>query len=314
MSDQHNDNSRAEDGNMAGPQQQAHEAADASGTDRSGTSLPVSQSRAPGHRGEAEADGAARPRPGQVTVIAPTAQGSSYQGSSHQSSSHQSWSGHTIDDERSGMRAGAQDDGRGKWRLSAYAAIFVLAAIAGVVGGSLATAGLSRMMAAAPPKPDDSQTAAMQQSIGKIGSDLAALKSSLERASKTDAAQFSKINDRIEKIEKAQAEPAAKLAKISETLEKLRVAAAAAPAAAKETTASIPATPVASKPEIKRLPTIPGWRIRDVANGSALLEGRGGLYEVYAGDPLPGVGRVDAIRRQDGRWVVVTSRGLIVAR
>ena len=26
------------------------------------------------------------------------------------------------------------------------------------------------------------------------------------------------------------------------------------------------------------------------------------------------VGRVDAIRRQDGRWVVVTSRGLIVAR
>ena len=34
------------------------------------------------------------------------------------------------------------------------------------------------------------------------------------------------------------------------------------------------------------------------------------LYEVYAGDPVPGLGRVDAIRRQDGRWVVVTSRGL----
>ena len=33
-----------------------------------------------------------------------------------------------------------------------------------------------------------------------------------------------------------------------------------------------------------------------------------------SGDPVPGAGRVDAIRRQDGRWVVVTSKGLIVGR
>ena len=36
--------------------------------------------------------------------------------------------------------------------------------------------------------------------------------------------------------------------------------------------------------------------------------------EVYAGDPVPGLGRIDAIRKQDGRWVVVTSKGLVVAR
>ena len=45
-----------------------------------------------------------------------------------------------------------------------------------------------------------------------------------------------------------------------------------------------------------------------------LGRGRRGIYEVYAGDFVPGLGRVDAIRRQDGRWVVVTSKGLIVAR
>ena len=38
------------------------------------------------------------------------------------------------------------------------------------------------------------------------------------------------------------------------------------------------------------------------------------MYEVYAGDLVTGLGRVDAIRKQDGRWVVVTSKGLIVAR
>ena len=51
-----------------------------------------------------------------------------------------------------------------------------------------------------------------------------------------------------------------------------------------------------------------------VAAGSALIAGRQGEYEVYPGDPVPGLGRIDAIRKQDGKWVVVTSKGLIVAR
>ena len=70
----------------------------------------------------------------------------------------------------------------------------------------------------------------------------------------------------------------------------------------------------APKPEIARLPTVEGWVLRDVGNGSALIESRRGMFEVYAGDPIPGLGRIDAIRKQDGRWVVVTSKGLIVAR
>ena len=57
-----------------------------------------------------------------------------------------------------------------------------------------------------------------------------------------------------------------------------------------------------------------GWVLRDVGHGGALIESRQGIYEVYAGDVVPGLGRIDAIRRQDGRWVVVTSKGLIVAR
>ena len=75
-----------------------------------------------------------------------------------------------------------------------------------------------------------------------------------------------------------------------------------------------PAPAVAPKVEVARLPTVEGWVLRDVAYGGAMIEGRRGVYEVYAGDDIPGLGRVDAIRRQDGRWVVVTSKGLIVAR
>jgi hypothetical protein len=37
------------------------------------------------------------------------------------------------------------------------------------------------------------------------------------------------------------------------------------------------------------------------------------MVEVAPGDMLPGLGRIEAIRRQDGRWVVITSRGMIVS-
>jgi hypothetical protein len=59
---------------------------------------------------------------------------------------------------------------------------------------------------------------------------------------------------------------------------------------------------------------VDGWVLRNVSGGSALVEGRPGLIQVMPGDSLPGVGRVETIKREDGRWVVVTARGLIVSR
>lgn len=57
-----------------------------------------------------------------------------------------------------------------------------------------------------------------------------------------------------------------------------------------------------------------GWVLRNVSGGSALVEGRPGLIQVMPGDSLPGVGRVETIKREDGRWVVVTAGGLILSR
>ena len=59
---------------------------------------------------------------------------------------------------------------------------------------------------------------------------------------------------------------------------------------------------------------VSGWVVRDVYRGAAILQGRmGGMIEVGPGDILPGVGRIEAIRRQDGRWVVMTTKGMIVS-
>jgi hypothetical protein len=221
----------------------------------------------------------------------------------------------------------------GKRRLSALAAVAVLATVAGALGGALATAGLTRFLG------DDAAIAGkrpLEASVARIDADIANLKVSVEHSSKIGMSQFNKTSDRLDKVEKAQLEPAAKLARLSEAVEKLRAAppvaqaaavtppaapvlVAAAAVAANEATASIKPVEAAApadppKAEVARLPTVEGWVLRGVANGVALIEGRRGIFEVYAGDPVPGAGRVDAIRRQDGRWVVVTTKGLIVAR
>jgi hypothetical protein len=235
-------------------------------------------------------------------------------------------------------------------RQSGMAAVVALAALAGAVSGALATVGVIHFAVADAANTSGSQ--AVEASVSRIDADILALKAGLDHTTKTGLSQFNKTNDRLDKIEKAQdkiekaqAEPSSKLAKLSEAMDRLRVPpAAAAPVAAaavatpattkdvatRDVTGSVTPSPanaaVASsasstapaaatpKTEVARLPTVDGWVLRDVNRGGALIEGRQGLYEVYAGDPVPGLGKVDAIRKQDGRWVVVTTKGLVVAR
>src|SRR5262249_9394653 len=105
--------------------------------------------------------------------------------------------------------------------------------------------------------------------------------------------------------ERSQAEPAAKLTKALDTLERL----SRGEAASKDVTGSV--VPAASGLNQPAQPAAgEGWGVRDVYRGTALIEGRRGGIEVEQGDVGPG--RVDAIRKQDGRWVVVTPKGLIM--
>jgi len=91
-----------------------------------------------------------------------------------------------------------------------------------------------------------------------------------------------------------------------------------------ETTSSIASNPSEVKPKgdlkadfkaTEKPAIVDGWVLTSVGRrGNAIVASRAGFYEVYPGDPLPGVGRVQEIRYQDGRWVVVTPKGLIIRR
>jgi hypothetical protein len=77
--------------------------------------------------------------------------------------------------------------------------------------------------------------------------------------------------------------------------------------------ADVKATDVKPRPAAsEKPPVIEGWALRDVYEGTAILENRRRrLVEVAPGDMLPGIGRVEGVERRGREWVVVTRQGLV---
>ncbi len=57
--------------------------------------------------------------------------------------------------------------------------------------------------------------------------------------------------------------------------------------------------------------TLPDYVLRSVVKGVALIEGGDGQREVRPGTILPYAGVVVSIEKRDGKWIVITSRGII---
>jgi hypothetical protein len=129
--------------------------------------------------------------------------------------------------------------------------------------------------------------------------------------------QFARFSERLDRIERAQAESAAKIAHMAEVIDRLEkkgIVASAAPTAP-ETTGSIAASPAPASETKPPGKIVQDWIIQDARGGRALVQSRyGSVFEVVIGAVLPGLGRVEAIKRQDGQWVVVTARGIITER
>jgi hypothetical protein len=122
---------------------------------------------------------------------------------------------------------------------------------------------------------------------------IAAIKASLENATRNAISQYAKIADRLDRIDQRNV-------------------------AVADATGSLPAVPPPAAPATDPAKlsdrVLQDWIVHDVRNGRALVESRyGGLFAVGAGSVLPRIGRVDMIKRQDGHWVVLTARGTITS-
>jgi hypothetical protein len=205
------------------------------------------------------------------------------------------------------------------------AAIVAVAAAIGSIAGALSSSELAHMWRGEAARSSIAEASTLQAVKSRLSelkairaelAQLSTLKANLDGATRGVNAQFAKLTDRLDRIEHAQIEPTLKLGRIAETVDRLEKREMAAP----ETTGSI-ANSAANSQTASVAPSRPSdkvlrdWIIQDAQVNRALVASRyGGVFEVRPGSMLPGLGRVEAIKRQDGQWIVVTARGVITER
>ena len=162
----------------------------------------------------------------------------------------------------------------------------------------------------------------MQQTVARLSDELSTLKTSLDAASKSahaQTAQLARLSQSMnEKLAAATTKANAAMAQASAEVTGSIAAPqtiAAQPAAIAEPTPLPQPRPqqIAAVESQPRPLVVPDWHVRGAARGVVLVESRGEIFEVVPGASLPGLGRVESIRRIDGRWIVQTPKGLIVS-
>jgi hypothetical protein len=199
-------------------------------------------------------------------------------------------------------------------RSNRFALLAASVALASAIGAMVGALAATTMMRSAPvAAAAASEGNSMQNAIAALHADLATLKTNVEATNR-------KVTERLERVDRVQALPAAQLKQFLEAVERLERRAQSAP----DVTGSTKAQQVAAVPPVPPVPPVQaeaprptvleGWVVRHVSRGVAVIQGRrGGIIEVETGDIVPGVGRIESIRRQDGRWVVITSKGMIMS-
>jgi hypothetical protein len=191
------------------------------------------------------------------------------------------------------MKIPAPKISRRNRRRAALAATIMLAAGFGAAIGAVANRAPQQVPQ--PPQRDAAmveQNQALQRSVAKLNKDIVTLKSNLDSATRDSKTQIAKATETLtERIDRA-VETTGSIGKPATT-----------PAATEKAEAAPMPTP---RPAI-----VQGWSVREAPNGRVFVENRGELYRVVPGVPLPGLGRVESIRREGMNLVVVTSKGLI---
>jgi hypothetical protein len=207
-------------------------------------------------------------------------------------------------------------------RFALLAACVAIAASIGAIGGSLGVAKFGSIIApqaervAAAKEPTTDEIKALKDSIAQLrvftkslSDNVAALKTTVNTTTAAASQQSSKVTEALERIEKAQAEQR----KLAQAAQPVPETTGSIANAQKQAATAVPMV-LGDPPTTLKPPILQDYVLRRVYDGAALIEGRNGMIEVEPGIVAPGIGRIEAIKRQDGRWVVVTARGLIVQR
>lgn len=195
----------------------------------------------------------------------------------------------------------------------AVASILVVCACTGVIA-YLTTQPVQSSVAANTEIRNLRETVAqLRKQVSGVSENLDGLRAAVDQSSKATNDRFGRFAENLDRIERVSSSSTVKLDKLAQAQAQAPATVAAQPpsqtmpmmasVAASEITGSVP-------PSTPRK-TVKGWSVRQAYEGIAILQGPNGVIEAVLGQQVPGLGRIEEIRNENGRLVVESSGGVI---
>ncbi|MBR0776493.1 hypothetical protein JQ625_16765 [Bradyrhizobium diazoefficiens] len=161
--------------------------------------------------------------------------------------------------------------------------------------------------------------AQLRKQVSGVSENLDGLRTAVDQSSKATSDRFGRFAENLDRIERVSSSSTAKLDKLALAQTPVPAAAGSQPAAssagmpmmasiaAPEVTGSVSPAERAGPPR----KVVKGWSVRQAYEGIAILQSPNGVVEIVLGQQVPGLGRVEEIKTENGRLVVETSAGVI---
>ncbi|MFK4509901.1 hypothetical protein LPJ38_13310 [Bradyrhizobium daqingense] len=199
----------------------------------------------------------------------------------------------------------------------AVAAILVVCACTGVIAYLTTTQPAQSSVAANAEIRNLRETVAqLRKQVSGVSENLDGLRTAVDQSSKATNDRFGRFAENLDRIERVSSSSTAKLDKLAQAQVQAPVPATVAsqpsPAQAMPMMASVAAPEVTgSIPPSAPRKVIKGWSVRQAYEGIAILQSPNGVIEAVLGQQVPGLGRIEDIRNENGRLVVESSGGVV---
>lgn len=197
----------------------------------------------------------------------------------------------------------------------AVAAILVVCACTGVIAYLTTQPAQSNVAANTEIRNLRETVALLRKQVSGVSENLDGLRTAVDQSSKATNDRFGRFAENLDRIERVSSSSTVKLDKLAQAQAQAPAPAAVASqppsqtmpmmasVAAPEITGSVP--PSAPRKVVK------GWSVRQAYEGIAILQGPNGVIEAVLGQQVPGLGRIEEIKNENGRLVVESSGGVI---
>ena len=160
--------------------------------------------------------------------------------------------------------------------------------------------------------------AQLRRQVSGVSENLDGLRTAVDLSSKAANDRFGRLAENLDRVDRVSSSSTAKLDKLAQiqtqasapapvTSQSSAPPTSAMASAATEITGSV--SPIEHAPATRK--TIKGWSVRQAYEGIAILQGPSGVVETVLGQQVPGLGRIEEIKNENGRLVVLSSAGAI---